>query len=150
LTHFIFWDSEAYWSQPVDSQTAMMNWLKGDLVKANANRATVPWVIALAHKTWFMDDTIQCPSGAGCDIWRVIGGQVQGAVHGGLKQALIAHATGAPVFDELLLMHRQHDLAVQPNPLACPRAHLANSRNTCRRSFMILRAALICVSKSAS
>lgn len=72
LTHFVFWDSEAYWSQPVDSQTAMMNWLKADLVKANANRATVPWIIALAHKMWTMDATLQCPSGAGCDIWRVL------------------------------------------------------------------------------
>jgi len=86
----------------------------------------------------------------GCEVWRLVSSQVQGAVHGRFKQALIAHATGAPVFDELLLVHRQHDLAVQPNQLACPSAHLANSRNTCRRSFMILRAALICVSKSAS
>ncbi len=72
LTHFIFWDSEAFWAQPVDSQTAMLNWLRADLAAANANRAAVPWVVALSHKTWWMDPTIQCPSGAGCVVWQVL------------------------------------------------------------------------------
>jgi hypothetical protein len=30
----------------------MENWLAADLAKANANRAAVPWIIALAHKAW--------------------------------------------------------------------------------------------------
>ncbi len=72
LTHFIFWDSEAFWAQPLDSQTSMINWLKADLAKANANRAAVPWIISLSHKTWWMDSTIQCPGGAGCVIWQML------------------------------------------------------------------------------
>jgi len=86
LAHFIFWDSEAFWAQPADSQTAMVNWLKADLAAANANRAAVPWVIGLAHKTWWMDDTLQCPSGAGCVVWQLLseGGvdfHVMGHIH---------------------------------------------------------------------
>ena len=107
LTHFVMWDSEAYWSQPKDSQTAMENWLRADLAAANADRAAHPWVIArecprraqprasapdrplthtplkllptrcplaskVAHKGWWMDDTLQCPSGAGCVVWQIL------------------------------------------------------------------------------
>lgn len=35
-----------------------------DLAKANANRAAVPWLIAIAHKAWNMDTTY-CPPGGG-------------------------------------------------------------------------------------
>ena len=59
-------DTEAFWAQPVDSQTAMVNWLKADLAAANADRAAVPWIVALGHKGWWMDATLQCPSGPGC------------------------------------------------------------------------------------
>ena len=72
LVHFVMWDSEAYWSQPRDSQVAMENWLRADLAAANADRAAHPWVIALAHKSWWMESTIQCPSGAGCVIWDIL------------------------------------------------------------------------------
>lgn len=50
LIHWVMWDSEAYWSQPVDSQTAMQNWLRADLAAANADRAAHPWVISISHK----------------------------------------------------------------------------------------------------
>jgi hypothetical protein len=72
LVHYIFWDSEVFWSQPLDSQTTMVNWLRDDLTKANKNRASVPWIIALAHKTWYMDDTLQCPNSAGCIVWNLL------------------------------------------------------------------------------
>jgi hypothetical protein len=72
LAHFVFWDSEAYWSQPVDSQVAMINWLTADLAAANKNRDTVPWVIGLAHKGWWMEDTIAPPSGAGAIVWQIL------------------------------------------------------------------------------
>ena len=63
LAHYIFIDTEAYWSQPVDSQTAMENWLAADLAKANANRAAVPWVIGLGHKTWWCVACAACSRG---------------------------------------------------------------------------------------
>ena len=72
LAHFLLWDTEAFWSQPADSQLAMVNWIKADLAKANANRAAVPWVIALGHKAWYMDQTIDCPSGPGCAVWDLL------------------------------------------------------------------------------
>lgn len=84
LVHFVMWDSEAFWSQPVDSQTSMVNWLIADLAKANANRGVVPWVIALSHKTWWMDDTLQCPNGAGCNVWKIL-------VEGGVDLSIAGH-----------------------------------------------------------
>lgn len=84
LTHFLMWDSEAFWSQPVDSQTAMINWITADIAAANADRATVPWLISLAHKGWWMDDTLQCPSGAGCVVWKLL-------VEGGVDLYLMGH-----------------------------------------------------------
>lgn len=72
LVHYVLWDSEVYWSQPVDSQTTMVNWLRADLAAANANRAAVPWIITLSHKAWWMDSTIQCPNGAGCIVWQLL------------------------------------------------------------------------------
>lgn len=32
----------------------------------------MPWIVALSHKTWWMDDTLQCPSGAGCVVWQIL------------------------------------------------------------------------------
>lgn len=72
LAHFLMWDSEAFWSQPADSQLAMLNFIQADLAKANANRAAVPWIISLAHKAWYMDSTLDCPSGKGCVVWDVL------------------------------------------------------------------------------
>lgn len=70
--HFVLWDSEAWWAQSADSQQAMINWLQADLAKANANRAAVPWVISLAHKAWYMDDTLNTPTGAGASVWQIL------------------------------------------------------------------------------
>ena len=44
----------------------MIDWLRADLAAANAARAEVPWIVALGHKAWWMDDNLQCPSGPGC------------------------------------------------------------------------------------
>jgi hypothetical protein len=44
----------------------MINWLRADLDAANAARSQTPWIVALGHKGWWMDDTLNCPSGAGC------------------------------------------------------------------------------------
>ena len=63
LAHFIFFSTEVYWAQPevVARQAA---WMAADLARANANRAAVPWIIAIAHKAWMMDTT-WCPPGGG-------------------------------------------------------------------------------------
>ena len=62
LAHWVLWNSEAFWAQPLDSQTAMINWLRADLAAANANRAAVPWLIAVAHKAW----CVRLPRAARC------------------------------------------------------------------------------------
>lgn len=56
IVHVVAFSTEVYWSSPgqVESQ---LNWLKRDLAKANANRAAVPWVVAMAHKSYYMDTT---------------------------------------------------------------------------------------------
>ena len=56
LTHFLMWDTEAFWSQPLDSQTAMINWITADLAAANAARATVPWVVRAASDRAHVDE----------------------------------------------------------------------------------------------
>lgn len=72
LAHFVMWNSEAWWAQSADSQQAMLNWLAADLAAANSRRSTVPWLISMSHKAWWMDDTLQCPSGAGCVVWQML------------------------------------------------------------------------------
>jgi len=64
LAHFLFFSTEAYWSQTgiIDSQ---LNWLKNDLIKANANRENIPWLVAIGHKAWNMDNNGEC-GGASC------------------------------------------------------------------------------------
>ena len=59
LVHWVFFSTEPYWSQLaiVDSQ---LNWLRADLEKANANRANVPWIVAIGHKAWNMDNNGAC------------------------------------------------------------------------------------------
>ena len=59
-------DTEAFWTQTPEFQAAMIAWLRADLATANAARDAVPWVVALGHKGWWMDDTLNCPSGPGC------------------------------------------------------------------------------------
>ena len=119
LAHFVMWDSEAYWAQPVDSQTAMENWLRADLAAANANREAVPWVIALAHKSWEMDATLQCPLGAGCVIWQIL-------VEGGVDLHFMGH-----------IHYYSRNLAQYPNAANgtgavdhnCSSANLGNATN---------------------
>lgn len=59
IGHFVFFSTEAYWSQTgiIDAQ---LNWLKNDLIKANNNRENVPWIVAIAHKAWSMDNNGDC------------------------------------------------------------------------------------------
>ena len=73
LVHWIFWNTEAWWSgiSPAE-QAAMLQWMEADLAKANANRAAVPWIISSAHKAWWMDTTIEPPSGAGASAWKIL------------------------------------------------------------------------------
>lgn len=35
-----------------------MPWLEQDLVKANANREQVPWIVGFAHKGWYMQPEV--------------------------------------------------------------------------------------------
>ena len=71
LVHFVFWNSEAWWAQPVDAQSRMMNWLVADLATANANRASVPWIVSLAHKSFDMDPTLGS-NGTGFGVWAAL------------------------------------------------------------------------------
>jgi hypothetical protein len=75
LTHWIFWDSESWWSSSIGEQQSQLNWLQQDLAKANANRANVPWIVAGAHKLWYMDDTIDptnTTKGSGGLVWGML------------------------------------------------------------------------------
>lgn len=58
----------------------------------------------------------------------------------GFEQARVAGARRAAVLAELLIVHSQQHLRVQPDP-GC--GHLASSRSTLRRRFMTSRAAVI-------
>jgi hypothetical protein len=69
-THFIAWDTEAWWSQTPAEQAAQLAWLKADL--AAVDRTATPWVVSYAHKAWYMDDTIQPPNGAGAEVWTLM------------------------------------------------------------------------------
>lgn len=51
LVHWVAISTEVFWSQQGAAE-AQLNWLKADLVKANANRAKVPWIVAFGHKSW--------------------------------------------------------------------------------------------------
>jgi hypothetical protein len=50
--HFIAFNSETYVSGGVEEMT---NWVRADL--AAVDRARTPWVVAFAHKLWWMDST---------------------------------------------------------------------------------------------
>jgi len=56
LIHFVALDLNAYYGcDPCGDpcKAAQLKWLKEDLAAANANRATVPWVIAMSHYPFF-------------------------------------------------------------------------------------------------
>lgn len=55
-----------------------------------------------------------------------------------LKRAPIANSRGAAMLGKLFVMDRENDTAVDEDP-----SHLASSRNTARRRFMIFRASVI-------
>ncbi len=53
--HWIAIDTEVYDEfQGNDLPNNMLKWLAADLAKANANRASVPWVVAHGHKASYM------------------------------------------------------------------------------------------------
>lgn len=64
LVHWVSISTEVYWSQQ-DAAAAQLNWLRADLAKANANRASVPWIVAFGHKSWYMDSNGLC-NGMSC------------------------------------------------------------------------------------
>lgn len=57
LIHWVAIDTEVYLYGTAAQQAAQLAWLEADLVKANANRASVPWIIGFGHKGWYMTDT---------------------------------------------------------------------------------------------
>jgi len=65
LSHFVFFSTEAYWSQ-TDIIVSQLNWLKNDLIQANNNRDTTPWLIAIGHKSFNMDNNGACGGGQSC------------------------------------------------------------------------------------
>lgn len=58
LIHFVAFDTEVYnyYSDPGQIQR-QLNWLEADLEKANQNRDKRPWIVSLAHKSYFMSKT---------------------------------------------------------------------------------------------
>eukprot|EP01116_Phalansterium_solitarium_P006924 TRINITY_DN19358_c0_g1_i1.p1 TRINITY_DN19358_c0_g1~~TRINITY_DN19358_c0_g1_i1.p1 ORF type:complete len:480 (-),score=165.38 TRINITY_DN19358_c0_g1_i1:262-1611(-) len=58
LVHWIAFSTEVYNYSYTPSEVAQqLAWMRADLAKANANRKNVPWIIAFAHKGWYMDTT---------------------------------------------------------------------------------------------
>ncbi|RMX42635.1 hypothetical protein pdam_00010287 [Pocillopora damicornis] len=58
LIHFVAFDSEVYYYYSNKGQIQrQLNWLEADLIKANQNRERTPWIVSLAHKSWFMEKT---------------------------------------------------------------------------------------------
>ncbi|KAL9987626.1 hypothetical protein ACROYT_G001967 [Oculina patagonica] len=58
LIHFVGFDTEVYHYYPDKGQIQrQLNWLEADLIKANKNRDKTPWIVSLAHKAWFMEET---------------------------------------------------------------------------------------------
>jgi hypothetical protein len=55
LVHWIAIDTEVYDEfQGADLPANMLRWLAADLAKANANRGSVPWIVAHGHKASYM------------------------------------------------------------------------------------------------
>lgn len=55
LAHFLSFDTEAYaYYQDPGQQQRQLNFIEQDLLKANANRDKYPWVVAMAHKAYWM------------------------------------------------------------------------------------------------
>lgn len=64
LVHWVTINSELYFEaaqQAQQSIAAQWNWLRADLVAANANRANVPWIAVQAHRSMY------CSCDADCD-----------------------------------------------------------------------------------
>ncbi|XP_015766386.1 PREDICTED: acid phosphatase type 7-like isoform X2 [Acropora digitifera] len=58
LIHFVCFDTEVYSYYPDKGQIQrQLNWLKADLIKANKRRNVTPWIVSLAHKAFFMEET---------------------------------------------------------------------------------------------
>lgn len=79
------------------------------------------------------------------DIRLTISSKVDRAGECGIEQTFIANPRGPAMFGQLLAMCGKQYRAIKPSPI-----HLASSRNTARRFFMISRAAFIWVSNSGS
>ena len=80
--------------------------------------------------------------------FRMIGFAIRGKIlrprERRLEQTAITNAGSSTMFRNLLVMDRQNHRLLDPRPVL----HLASSRKTARRRFMILRAAFICASNS--
>ncbi|XP_068693924.1 acid phosphatase type 7-like isoform X2 [Montipora foliosa] len=58
LIHFVGFDTEVYHYYPDEGQIQrQLNWLEADLIKANQQRDKTPWIVSLAHKAFFMEET---------------------------------------------------------------------------------------------
>ncbi|XP_032237030.1 acid phosphatase type 7 [Nematostella vectensis] len=58
LIHFVAFDTEVFnYFSDVGQIQRQLNWLEADLAKANTNRDKRPWIVSLAHKIDFMDET---------------------------------------------------------------------------------------------
>lgn len=79
------------------------------------------------------------------DVRRSIGAQIPGPGERGLEQAGIARAGSATMLGKLRFVNCNDHVGRKPSDAG----HLASSRNTARRFFMIARAAFICDSNSS-
>ena len=81
-------------------------------------------------------------------VWITVMGELLRPRQGRFQQICVAHASAAAMLGKLLVVHCMNQAARKPAPFAGVRVHLANSRSTSLRFFMMRRASDISASKS--
>eukprot|EP00947_MAST-08B_sp_MAST-8B-sp1_P004175 g4175.t1 len=65
--HFVSYNTEAYFPNDAPGMAGTMErqfaWLAADLASANANRAQVPWIIAMGHRPFYCNVAGKAPDG---------------------------------------------------------------------------------------
>ena len=75
--HFISYNTEAYFAGPANGTVeAQYEWLRADLAAAQANRAEVPWIIAMGHRPFYCNVGAKALDGS----WHCDGEQEQSRI----------------------------------------------------------------------
>ncbi|KAK7446637.1 hypothetical protein BaRGS_00040252 [Batillaria attramentaria] len=72
LVHFISYSTEVYFTYNEEYECSQYYWLLEDLVKANRNRARVPWIVAMGHRPMYCSNA----DADDCTGW-LFGGRVR-------------------------------------------------------------------------